>query len=78
MIWDFRIIKKKIKGHFFYEVHRVFYADITKKRPVMIDRTPASIVGQEPIEMLDDVDLMARAFSLPTLYVPELDQEMLK
>ena len=71
MIWDFRVVKKKLKGRDIFELHRVFYTDHTKQSVTMIDKNPSSVVGIEPISMLEDLDLMTRAFELPTLYIPE-------
>lgn len=71
MIWDFRVIKKMVLNRAIYEIHRVFYKDHTKKNIHMIDSIPSSIVGVEPMMMLEDLDLMTRAFDLPTLYIPD-------
>lgn len=71
MFWDFRIIKRKINGKIFYQVHRIFYEDAFKRKITLIEELPASLVGTEPKGMLQDIDLMVNAFDYPVIYIPE-------
>lgn len=71
MIWDFRVVRRKIHGRDIYQVHRVFYNDDLKTQPNLIEEIPATIVGIGALPMLQDVELLTNAFDQPTLYIPE-------
>lgn len=71
MVWDFRVIRRRIGGKDVYQVHRVYYADSTKRAALCIENSPASIVGPNARTMLEDVELLTNAFDQPTLYIPE-------
>jgi hypothetical protein len=71
MIWDFRIVETRIAGHRFYNVHRVFYSDEAKTKAILVETRPATIIGNEPSVMLEDLDKMVDAFDRGTLVIPE-------
>lgn len=71
MIWDFRVIRRKVGNGEIFQVHRVFYKDETKAEAVYIENLPAGVIGMKAQSMLSDILLMTNAFDSPTLYIPE-------
>lgn len=74
MKWDFRLIKRKIGGLDFYEVHRVFYQDDAKTIPLCLETRAATVIGNGPRVMLEDIEAMVDAFDKGVLRVPEWDK----
>jgi hypothetical protein len=71
MVWNFRVIRRKAGGKDVYQLHRVFYLDPSRRLALYIEATPSSIVGEDAKLMLEDIELMTEAFSMPTIYIPE-------
>lgn len=74
MIWDFRVIRRRVFNQDIFQLHRVFYKDSTREEVAMIETTPATIVGTEPIMMLQDIELATNAFDSPTIYIPSWNE----
>ncbi len=75
MLWNFRIIKRKVGGTELYSVHRIFYERGLDSPPRIIENIPASIIGNAKRPMLEDVELMVEAFEMPVIYIPEWNKE---
>lgn len=75
MYWNFRVIRRKVAGKDVFQLHRVFYIDPGMRLALYIEHSPSSIVGDNAQLMIEDVELMANAFTMPTIYIPEFNVE---
>lgn len=69
---DFRVVHRKILGEDFYQIHRVFYDG--EGHELMIEITPATIIGNKAKIMLEDIDALVTAFHQPTIRIPTWDK----
>jgi hypothetical protein len=74
-VWDFRIIRRRISGRDFFQVHRVFYADNLKTKAILIENRPATIIGDDAKVMLGDVDKILDSFDNPVIHIPEWNRD---
>lgn len=70
MIWDYRIVHRKLNGIDLLQVHTAFFADGHKKNLVYLDSQPATLVGISTKLMLEQVELLTDAFEHPVIYIP--------
>jgi len=71
VIWDYRVVRRKVGNGEIFQIHRVFYKDEAKTLALYIENLPANIIGLKAQPMLSDILLMTNAFDNPTLYIPE-------
>ncbi len=65
MLWNHRLIKRTDGLEVFYSIHEVFYDD--RGNPESCTQNAVGVCGESKAEILETLQLMERALSMPTL-----------
>lgn len=74
MVWDYRVIRKKLDNEVYFEIHEVYYDNQLPEFTADRDRTicglteeASSPFGETPEELKKDLEMMIGAFDKPIL-----------